>query len=65
MAWVRLSDQQPIHNQWVVVPVGDGFKAGQFDKKHPFAPAIVDRATGKFFYGFDFWQPLFWPREQH
>lgn len=64
MTWVKIEDRKPRHNQWVVVPHGDGFKAGQFDSKHPFSPAIVDRMADRFYNGFTHWKTLTAPKEK-
>lgn len=58
MTWVDRNTRLPKHGQWVVVPWDDGFKAGQFDKAHPFSPCIVDRKAGKFYRNFQHWKPL-------
>jgi hypothetical protein len=62
MTWINTESRQPKHGQWIVVPWGDGFKAGQFDKKHPFAPCIVDREAGKFYRNIQQWKPLTMPK---
>lgn len=63
-AWIARKYRSPRHNQWVVVPFGDGFKAGQYDSKHPFCPCVVDRHSGKFYRGFEYWKPLTAPKER-
>lgn len=62
MNWIVRAEREPKHNQWVVVPWDGGFKAGQFDKNHPFSPCIVDRAAGKFYRNFQQWKPLTAPK---
>ena len=62
MSWIDTDVREPKHGQWVVVAWGDGFKAGQFDKKHPFTPCIVDREAGKFYRNFQQWKPLTMPK---
>ena len=64
MSWVLITIREPRQGQWIVVPWGDGFKAGQFDKNHPFSPCIVDRQTGKFYRYFHHWKPLTLPRSK-
>lgn len=62
MSWISMKERQPKQGQWVVVPWGYGFKAGQFDKDHPFAPCILDRQAGKFYRNFQQWKPLSAPK---
>ena len=62
MSWIKTEDRKPKNGQWVVTVWGDGFKAGQYDAKHPFTPCIVDRQVGKFYRGFTHWKPLTLPK---
>jgi len=62
--WIKREDRLPKAGQWIVVPWDDGFKCGQFDPKHPFAPCIVDRMAGKFYRNFEHWKPLTGPRAE-
>lgn len=61
--WIPVAERLPKQNQWIVVTFGAGFKCGQYDGKHPFSPAIVDRREGKFFHGFTEWKPLTPPKK--
>ena len=58
MIWINSESQLPTHNQWVVIPFNGGFKVGRYDEHHPFTPAIVDRAAGKFYHGFQIWMGI-------
>lgn len=60
--WIRREEREPKDGQWIVVTFDRGFKCGQFDKKHPFAPCIIDRAAGKFYRNFEYWKPLSFPK---
>ena len=57
MSWRSIETGLPINGQWVVIRFGDGFKAGQYEANHPFAPAVVDRHAGKYFQ-FSQWLPI-------
>jgi hypothetical protein len=63
MSWIAMNSRAPRKGQWVVVPFGEGFKAGEFEAHHPFGPAIIDRMTGKFYHGFAHWKPLTHPKD--
>ena len=55
--WSPVDEATPEHNQWVVIRWNGQFKVGQFDSKHPFSPAIVDRIAGKY-WNFSEWSPV-------
>jgi hypothetical protein len=60
--WINADERLPKNNQWIVVSWGGIFKAGQFDAKHPFGPAVVDRNAGKYWSDFHHWKPLNQPK---
>lgn len=62
MAWRKIEEKKPKQNQWVVIPWPGGFKCGQYDSKHPFGAVVIDRQTGKYYSGFEFWMPLNRPK---
>lgn len=62
MSWIDSGVRLPKHDQWVVASWGGTFKCGQFDSKHPFGPAVVDRRAGKYWSDFSHWKPLTQPK---
>lgn len=62
MAWRNIAEKKPKHDQWVVIPWGEGFKCGQYDQKNPFGPVVIDRQSGRWCHGFEFWMPLSRPK---
>ena len=55
--WVDVASRQPEHNEWVIVRWNGQFKVVQFDSKHPYSPAIVDRIAGKY-WNFSEWSSV-------